>query len=661
MELKTYFAQDRNGRLIPSASVAVFLTGTTTLATGLKNVSGGNLANPFTADSDGKIQFYAPDGIYDMQVSLGSTSGIKVTFQCLDVEQQLSGANRAADRAETARDEAEAALASFNEEKATLVADADLAANTGAELVGTSNGKNAQQIIDRVTSKLLSDTDNISTATLAGRKCMEIDRPMSVSDTDNQGAKVEAGTTIYNDSRNQNQITTTKEQSAFRIDGDNVTIIGVDGLGSAGSDNSGTSEFITTRMAHAVNKAIKNLKIIGVHAKNFTTGIHLIGAHDCDVIDASFEDMIYSPETLNSAGGYGVLTGGNSRSIRIIGLRFKANAYGRHAVYVSCVGSNADVNVDGSYGVTIDGAEMDYTAVDLSASDSGMAPINLRRGKDIALVNSFLRGSSSLIAVSDDTGPSENVKVLNNTAVDMVSAQNRTCAAFMIGRSDLPYLKKNYRFSGNTTVIKQGAGQPAGNDISGVFRRIDGLTCTDNDHTNDTGVCYSLVQCTNVLIDDIRDTLTDATNAGQKPVIYMDNCANVTIGANIRTNRADFANGKSGLVGGLSTCTDVTCNFPRKIGFTITNGVISNVDDAFEIISSGGITVVSSYLTLQLRAHVTQAATNSAIVRTMTANGVNVYITSTNNKKLTVNFLTAAGEPKALSSYTGRVEVIFNA
>lgn len=107
MELKTYFAQDRNGSLIPSASVSIFLTGTSTLATGLKTVSGDNLSNPFNADSDGKIQFYAPDGIYDMQVSMGSVSGVKVTFQCLDVQEQLSGANSAAERAESAAENIE--------------------------------------------------------------------------------------------------------------------------------------------------------------------------------------------------------------------------------------------------------------------------------------------------------------------------------------------------------------------------------------------------------------------------------------------------------------------------------------------------------------------------------------------------------------------------
>lgn len=107
MELKTYFAQDRNGSLIPSATVAIYLNGTQTLASGLKNVSGESLSNPFTADADGKIQFYAPDGIYDMQVSLGSTTGVKVTFQCLDVQQQLTAANGAASRAESAAESIE--------------------------------------------------------------------------------------------------------------------------------------------------------------------------------------------------------------------------------------------------------------------------------------------------------------------------------------------------------------------------------------------------------------------------------------------------------------------------------------------------------------------------------------------------------------------------
>ncbi|ANN86123.1 tail spike protein [Enterobacter phage Arya] len=150
MELKTYFAQDRTGNLIPSATVSIYLTGTTTLATGLKNVSGGNLANPFSADADGKIQFYAPDGIYDMQVSLGSTTGVKVTFQCLDVQQQLTDANSAADRAENAaesiEDQTATITANTREQWRRALADAGLSLVSGS----FEEGATATTTIDAV-------------------------------------------------------------------------------------------------------------------------------------------------------------------------------------------------------------------------------------------------------------------------------------------------------------------------------------------------------------------------------------------------------------------------------------------------------------------------------------------------------------------------------
>lgn len=115
MELKTYFAQDRNGNIIPNANVAIYLTGTNTLVSGLTNVSGAQLSNPFTATADGKIQFHAPDGIYDMVVSVGDTSGARVTFQCVDIGQQLSGANSAAERAEAAAQSVEETAAKLEQ------------------------------------------------------------------------------------------------------------------------------------------------------------------------------------------------------------------------------------------------------------------------------------------------------------------------------------------------------------------------------------------------------------------------------------------------------------------------------------------------------------------------------------------------------------------
>lgn len=132
MELKTYFAQDAAGNIISSAIVNVFLQGTTTLATGLTRADGTPLENPFAADGAGRIQFRAPDGYYDVQVSAGPGIIQTLTIQCVD----YSGAKADADRAETARDGAEQALADFEGQASGLLPKADLAANDGEKLIG---------------------------------------------------------------------------------------------------------------------------------------------------------------------------------------------------------------------------------------------------------------------------------------------------------------------------------------------------------------------------------------------------------------------------------------------------------------------------------------------------------------------------------------------
>lgn len=81
MELKTFFAQDLNGTVIPSPTVTVYQPGTTTLATGLQNASGGALTNPFTGGGNGQVVLAAPDGDYDIRVEgAGRTTTMRVRF-----------------------------------------------------------------------------------------------------------------------------------------------------------------------------------------------------------------------------------------------------------------------------------------------------------------------------------------------------------------------------------------------------------------------------------------------------------------------------------------------------------------------------------------------------------------------------------------------------
>lgn len=85
MQLKTYFAQDASGNIMPGAAVTVYLANTMTLATGLEDENGSPLSNPFTADSSAKVAFYAPDGLYDITVvGNGRTVTIRAQFVSVD-------------------------------------------------------------------------------------------------------------------------------------------------------------------------------------------------------------------------------------------------------------------------------------------------------------------------------------------------------------------------------------------------------------------------------------------------------------------------------------------------------------------------------------------------------------------------------------------------
>lgn len=68
MELKTFFAQDSQGNAVASPTVHVYLPGTTTAATGLKDAAGAPITSPFTGEATGRVRFQAPNGVYDVRV-----------------------------------------------------------------------------------------------------------------------------------------------------------------------------------------------------------------------------------------------------------------------------------------------------------------------------------------------------------------------------------------------------------------------------------------------------------------------------------------------------------------------------------------------------------------------------------------------------------------
>lgn len=95
MELKNYFAQNAAGDVLSGATATLYLAGTTTLATGLKTAAGVALANPFNADADGLIQFFAPNGRYDLKVTAPGRS-YTLPIQCIDVTEAVTAAEASA-------------------------------------------------------------------------------------------------------------------------------------------------------------------------------------------------------------------------------------------------------------------------------------------------------------------------------------------------------------------------------------------------------------------------------------------------------------------------------------------------------------------------------------------------------------------------------------
>lgn len=130
MELKTFFAQDLVGTVIPSPTVTVYQPDTTTLVTGLQNASGAALTNPFSGGGNGQVTLAAPDGDYDIKVEgAGRTTIMRVRF--------LDAGSGAAD-----------------------VLREDLEAPPGATLIGADDGEggskftNAQEAIDYLRAQI---------------------------------------------------------------------------------------------------------------------------------------------------------------------------------------------------------------------------------------------------------------------------------------------------------------------------------------------------------------------------------------------------------------------------------------------------------------------------------------------------------------------------
>lgn len=126
MELKNYFSQDEHGDILPDATCYLYLRGTESLAVGLQSATGLAIANPFAANDVGRVEFAAPNGLYDLRVVKGGRD-YRLPVQCLDVLEQVAAAEAAANKSQQASD--------------TALLSTGIYQTTAAGLLATASGK----------------------------------------------------------------------------------------------------------------------------------------------------------------------------------------------------------------------------------------------------------------------------------------------------------------------------------------------------------------------------------------------------------------------------------------------------------------------------------------------------------------------------------------
>ncbi|EOJ6040688.1 hypothetical protein ACM36E_001789 [Cronobacter sakazakii] len=511
-----------------------------------------------------------------------------------------------------------------------------------------------QQIIS------LRKLNELSTQSIAGYIGVNIDMPVSVKDSDNQGAIVSAGVTIRNDLPTQNAVKTSKIQSAFRLDGDNISLIGLRGVGSAAADNSATSEFITSRMAWSQGRRLKNISIKDVYTNGQTTAVHLLGVDGATVKNIESENMKYSPTTLNSAGGYCILIGGGTNGVIIDGIKHTLRAGAdRHALYISNTLPFVDVATSGWYNVKVSNVYCDWRENTDSNGIFAMSPVHLRAGKGFSIDGLTAIGRiGTAVDLENQHGLISDVTIRNVVARDAVSYSNGTLTdtgVIRLGYNQYTFGIDNVSISGCDLKIKRGTGMATNSDHCVLVDRATDISITDNKLTTETGSSILVRDSSNVTIDRISDTLVDSTSS--LPVVELINCSNVYIG-NIKTNRGTIASDKTVTFSG--SCTDITCAFPRVIAFTVTNGVVSSVSDRWSMLSAtpsfSGNTIVVSLLP-----HVTQQAADGCRLQMDTISTTGIVKSSSASKSISIGCVnTTTGAGVASNTVTMRVEVHFS-
>lgn len=544
-----------------------------------------------------------------------------------------------------------------------------LGKTSGGSLVVLLDGKTVQQVADRLTANLLAEDATLSTESLAGKTKIEIDRAMTVVDSDNQGAKVGAGATIVGNMPNQNPITTTKKaQSALRLDGDDISINNVTGGGVADSTNTSTSEFITSRMADAVDgKKLKRLRVRGADITGFTTGIALSGINGAIIQDVRARNMRYSPTGLNSAGGYLMVCGGNAKHVIMNAIQHQlVPGADRHTLYIS---ANSGDTLGWSYW-NVSNVDSDYSAnsVDnkgVSGVPFAMSPIHVRNGQNLNLVNHMVEGYiCSAFDYENQFGPINNTNVSNVMATESQSFQNGTLTeqgVLRVGYNQYPHTNEHHNFSNFNIKMVRGTDNAGNKMAAGTDNGVHGskvqfANFSNGQITVESGCAFRLYNSSYINIDNICDRLLDTTSGLNS--IYLKACSNITIG-NVQSNRQPTGS-KERIYTIEDDCTEITCRFPRRVSFIVNSSGISSIEDRWNMLNgTPTLNADGKTVNVPLRTHVSTNAKRLCNVHNLTlANVKAVRVGDIDANTLRVGFWDTSLNAQSTTGNANNVVVI---
>lgn len=469
----------------------------------------------------------------------------------------------------------------------------------------------------------------LSDAQTQGYTEIDISTGVTVADSQqvNQGWKVPAGAVITGNGHSP--VNTTKFQTAFRLDGDNARFSNLVGRGAADGTNTATSEFISSRMAAAVDgKTLSGLIATGLDMQGYTTGIGLNQITHCILSDIRATRMRYSPTGLNSAGGYMLVCGMDTKHVNINNFQhILVPQMDRHTLYISA--GSSDTN--GWRYWNVNNIDSDYSAnsVDnkgVSNVPFAMSPIHVRNGQNMNLNNHMVEGySCSAMDYENQFGGIHNTNVNNIMSTDAQSFANGTLVdqgVLRLGYSQYGKVNKHHNF--NNIVVKMVRGKDnsgnkmaAGTDNGVWGTHLQYVNFNNVVSTTESGYAMKLYNSMYVNIQNLVDELID-TSSGLNSV-YLNNCSFITLG-NIQSDRAATINFERTYTI-EDNCSEITCTFPRRVVLYVQAGAVTVVEDRWKMLN-GAPTLGSSFVNIPLKNHVSTNAKRLAALQNLTSNNV---------------------------------------